>query len=105
MRFWQTIKRPPWRTIVPGCCLLLAVSFGYLLWKPGLDVRDGRDDRGRNGIWLSHGWLGGDQWFLRQGKTNEVGRYRDPNRIRDLAGKLRHHHITDVFPHLCPAEP
>ena len=101
----QTLRRPPWRTIIPGCSLLLAFWVGYLLWTPGLDVRDGRHDRGRNGIWLSHGWLGGDAWFVQNGKTNEISRYRDPGRIHELAGRLRRHHITDVFPHLCPAEP
>jgi hypothetical protein len=70
-----------------------------------LDVRDGRHDRGHNGLWLSHGWLGGDDWFIHNGKTNEYARYRDPENLRGLAEKLRHHHITDVFPHLCPAEP
>lgn len=105
MNIWQTIKRPPWRTIVPGCSLLLAVWLNYLLWRPGLDVRDGQHDRGRNGIWLSHGWLGGDDWFIRNGKTNELTRFRDPLRIHELGELLRRHHITDVFPHLCPAEP
>jgi hypothetical protein len=85
--------------------LLLAVWAAYLLWRPGLDVRDGRHDLGRNGIWLGHGWLGGDDWFLRYDKTSEFERFRDPGRIRELAEKLRRHHITDVFPHLCPAEP
>jgi len=105
MNILQSMKRPPWRTIVPGCCLLLAFWSGYLLWRPGLDVRDGRHDRGHNGIWLGHGWLGGDDWFIRNGKTNEFARFRDPARIRELAAQLRRHHISDVFPHLCPAEP
>ncbi len=76
---------------------------GYWFWNPGLDIRDGRHDRGRNAIWLAHGWLGGDEWFTRYGKTNEFERYRNPSRIRELATKLRRHHITNVFPHLCPA--
>lgn len=38
-------------------------------------------------------------------KTNELNRYRNPSRIHELAQKLRAHGITDVFPHLCPAEP
>lgn len=80
------------------------IGLVYLLWHPGLDVRDGRHDRGNNGIWLSHGWLGGDDWFVRNGKTNEMQHYRDPGRIRELADRLRRHHITDIFPHLCPAE-
>lgn len=86
-------------------CLLLAIAVGYLLWSRGLDLCDGRHDRGRNGLWLSHGWLGGDDWFIRNEKTNEFVRYRDPVRVRELADKLRRHHITDVFPHLCPAQP
>lgn len=105
MCIWRFIKRPPWRTIIPGCVLLAALWVGYWLWSPGLNVRDGRHDRGRNGIWLGHGWLGGDDWFVRYGKTNEFARFRDPARIRELATQLRRHHITDVYPHLCPAEP
>src|SRR5688572_15322230 len=104
MKILRRILRPPWRIIVPGCGLLLAVWLGYFLWTPGLDVRDGRHDGGRNGIWLAHGWLGEDEWFIRHGKTNEFSRYRDPEQIRNLADRLRQHRITDVFPHLCPAE-
>jgi len=83
-----------------GCAWL-----AYLLWRPGVDLRDGSHDLGRNAIWLAHGWLGGDEWFTRNQKTNEIGRYRDPTRIRELAEKLRLHGISDLFPHLCPAEP
>lgn len=105
MTVWQSIKRPPWRTIVSGVFLILALWLGYVLWSPGLDVRDGRHDRGRNAIWLAHGWLGGDTWFVQNGKTNQFSRYRDLARIHELAVRLRRDHITDVFPHLCPAEP
>jgi hypothetical protein len=99
------LKRPPWRTVVPGTALLVAFWLGSFMWTPGLDIRDGRHDRERNALWLSHGWLGGDEWFVRNGKTNEYARYREPKSISELADKLRRHHITDVFPHLCPAEP
>jgi hypothetical protein len=102
---WQKLTRPPWRTIVPACGLLLFLFLAYILWRPGLDLRDGRHDRAHNGIWLGHGWLGGDDWFITNDKTNQFAKFRDPARIRDLASKLRAHHITDVFPHLCPAQP
>jgi hypothetical protein len=105
MNMWLFLKRSPWRTVIPGVGLLVALWCGYRLWTPGLDVRDGRHDRGRNALWLSHSWLGGDEWFIQNGKTNEYAKYRDPKSIRELAEKLRHNHITDVFPHLCPAEP
>ncbi len=104
MSLWQLIARPPWRTVALGVGLLLLFLGGYVIWSPGLDVRDGRHDRGRNGIWISHGWLGADQWFIRNHKTNEIALFRNPERIQALATRLRAHHITDVFPHLCPAE-
>lgn len=99
------LKRPPWRTVIPGMTLLLVLWIAYVLWRPGLDIRDGGHDRGQNGLWLAHGWLGADDWFLRNGKTNEFSKYRDVQSIRSLSDKLHRYHITDVFPHLCPAEP
>jgi hypothetical protein len=98
------LKRPPWRTIIPGVSFLLMLLLVFWLWSPGLDVRDGRHDRGQNGIWIGHGWLAGDQWFVQNKKTNQITSYRDPTQIRALANKLRQHRITDVYPHLCPVE-
>ena len=54
-------------------------------------------------MWIAHGWLGADEWFIANKKTNEFMKYRSPANIRGLAEKLRRHGITDVFPHLCPA--
>lgn len=105
MKVLKTILRPPWRTVVGGA-LVLAIFFGsYAAWQPGLDIRDGWHDLGQNGIWLSHGWLGSDVWFAENGKTNEVGKFRDLKNIQALAELLRRHHIKDVFPHLCPSDP
>ena len=53
---------------------------------------------GHNGIWLSHGWLGADEWFIKNGKTNLFNFYRDPGHVRELAAKLHRHQITDLFP-------
>jgi hypothetical protein len=103
--FLKAILRPPWRTIIGGG-LLLCIFFGsYLAWQPGSDIRDGRHDLGKNGIWLSHGWLGADSWFIENGKTNDFKKFRDPENIRRLASLLKQHHVTDVFPHLCPCDP
>jgi len=98
------LKRPPWRTLVPGLLVVAMVPIAYMLWSPGLDVRDGRHDHQRNGIWIGHGWLGGGDWFIRTGKTNETNRFRSPEALAELASLLRQQHITDVFPHLCPAD-
>ncbi len=104
MRMWQLLKRPPWRTVVPGVTLLVMIWCAYLLGTPGLHLLDGRHDRRHNGLWLAHGWFGADDWFIRNGKTNEYSRYREARSIRELSEKLHRNHITDVFPHLCPAE-
>jgi hypothetical protein len=101
----KAILRPPWRTIVGGF-LVLGIFFGsYAVWQPGKDIRDGRHDLGKNGIWLGHGWLGADSWFIENGKTNELSEFRAPQNIESLAQLLRQHHIKDVFPHLCPSDP
>jgi hypothetical protein len=104
MKMWQVLKRPPWRTVIPGGTFLVMIWCAYLTWTPGLDLRDGQHDRGHNGLWLAHGWLGADDWFIRNGKTNEYSKYREAPSIRELSEKLHRNHITDVFPHLCPAE-
>ena len=85
--------------------MLLAVFLGWTLWQPGTDFRDGRHDLRRNGIWLGHGWLGDDAWFIRNERTNQFEKFRTESGIQHLAEKLRRHGITDVFPHLCPADP
>ena len=100
---WRRLTQPPWRTIVPACFLLLCVVFGYCLWTPGKDIRDGRHDRRQNGIWIGHGWLGADEWFAKNNKSEQINSFRNPENIAALAKKLSAHHITDVFPHLCPA--
>src|SRR5262245_50854664 len=83
MSAWHRLKQPPIRTIFLACVFILTAWLGYLLWTPGLDVRDGRHDRGGNGLWLQHGWLGGDDWFIRNGKTDLYARFRDRGRIRE----------------------
>jgi len=105
MGICTAIKRPPWRTIVPGVLLILLVPVSYALWRPGKVVEDGGHDRGHNGIWLQHGWLGDDGWFHRTAKEDQKSLFRSEDRIRQLARLLQQHGIRDVFPHLCPCSP
>ena len=101
---WKIILRPPWRTIAGGIIVLAIFLGAYAAWQPGLDITDGRHDLGQNGIWLGHGWLGDDEWFIANGKTNELSHFRDVQQIRTLSALLKQHHIKDVFPHLCPSD-
>ena len=75
----------------------------YGLWTPGAREVRGVHDLGANGMWLSHGWLGDNGWFTKYRK-NAVP-YRNPIRVQALAQQLREHHITDIYPHLCPTDP
>jgi hypothetical protein len=93
------------RVVVAVGVVVLVVLVAYAVWSPGRDVRDGRHDVGRNGIWIGHGWLADDLWFKREDETDLIPQFRDPERIEALATLLRDHHITDVFAHLCPAQP
>lgn len=103
---WQK-RKVPWRIILLACgvCVVLIIPLSYLLWSPGLEIRDGRHDRGQNGIWISSLWLGkGEGWYHRNVDTNKFGHYRSKESIQALASNLRAHHITDVFPKLHPAD-
>ena len=82
--------------------LLGLLTLAYLIWTPGKQIQDGRYDRGKNGIYLQHGWLGHDQWFLAYNKTDQIGHFRDRVQLAELAQLLRRYHITEAFPHLCP---
>lgn len=77
-----------------GSCVL-----AYLAWSPGKQIRDGRHDLRSNGIWISHGWLGDDEWFVNR---RDKAHFRDALQIQKLAAKLRNHGVRYVFPHLCP---
>jgi len=92
------------RVVVYGA--ILATPLGWALWPRGKDLYDGRHDRGENGLWLQHGWLGDNGWFAETGKTLEQRTLmRSPERVAELASLLDRHGIRDVFPHLCPANP
>lgn len=94
--------RPPGRTFALLAILAVVAAWRYWPFPAGVDVRDGRHDRGTNGIWLQHGWLGDDGWFQRNGKKDRIPEFRSPEAIRGLAQRLAAHHVTDLFPHLCP---
>jgi hypothetical protein len=98
-------RRSLLRALVKRFAVLVALGLAWLLWNPGDEIRDGRHDRRENGLWLAHGWMGGDEWFTRYGKESEKPRYRSKEALKSLAARLKAHGISDVFPHLCPAEP
>ena len=101
MKKWHFLKRPPWRTVLLLFIIVGFLGFIYLAWTPGKRVHDGRHDLGSNGIWIEHGWLGDDLWFSRN--RMDKRRFRDGQKIQELAQLLSSHGVKYVFPHLCPS--
>ena len=99
--FRRLLLIPKWRLIVYAATLPLVFG-GYFFWSPGADVRDGRNNRGKNGIWLQHGWIGDDFWF--DTNSRDRSKFRSAERIEKLTAKLSEHQIRYVFPHLAPAQ-
>jgi len=97
------IRRPPWRAPALALAILAPIGIAYAIWSPGEDDRSGRHDRRLNGIWMQHGWLGDDAWFVENGKVDRMPELRDQARIAKMLHDLRSHGVTDLFPHLCPA--
>jgi hypothetical protein len=98
-----TARRPPWRAVLSAAAVFLAGAFAYAVWSPGVEITDGRHDRGRNALWLQHGWLGADEWFVRNDQRERLGEFRTRAHIAQLAALLRRNGITDLFPHVAPA--
>jgi len=91
--------------IVIASIILFAIVL-YFVWSPGRDIRDGRHDFSRNGIWLQHGWLGDDLWFVHNKREDKKAYFRNPENIRKLAALLRRHHrllaaIKHMFTKAC----
>jgi hypothetical protein len=91
MNKWHYLKRPPWRTVLPLFLIVGFLGLFYLVWTPGKRVRDGRHDLGSNGIWVEHGWLGDDLWFSKN--RMDEGRFRDSQKIQELAQLLSSHGV------------
>jgi hypothetical protein len=79
---------------------ICTVCLVYFLWSPGICIRDGRFDLGKNGIWIQHGWIGDDVWFERN--QRDKSKFREVEKIKKLAHLLESHGMKFVFPHLCP---
>ena len=104
MRFSARKRRRLWHNprFWGGVFAFAALIFvAHSFWQPGLRVRDGRHDLGRNALWIGHGWLGADSWFDAD-KPDEKTRFRSAQSIDKLAQLCRDNGIRDLYPHLTP---
>ena len=87
---------------IVGALALMVVlaSFGYILWQPGEEAP--LPQFKANAIWLGHGWLGDDAWFVRN--RRDRADFRSEKKIAALFAELSRRKISLVYPHLCPAQ-
>src|SRR5262245_39479860 len=98
------VRRRPRVSVAALTAVILIAGAALLIRSRGATAHNRRHDLGRNGIWLQHGWLGHDLWFQNNKKVDRIPSFRSEKAIQDLGSRLRAHHITDVFPHLCPTD-
>jgi hypothetical protein len=108
MAAWRSaagfVRRQPRVAVAALAIFILIAGAALLIRSRGATPRGGRHDLGRNGIWLQHGWLGDDLWFQNNKKVDRIPSFRSEEAVRGLGSRLRAHHITDIFPHLCPTD-
>ena len=88
------------RILIALAIILGVPALAYFIWSPGSDSP--LPDLPDNAIWLGHGWLGDDSWFLRNQRNKSD--FRNPEKMTALFRKLAENKISIVYPHLCPAQ-
>jgi hypothetical protein len=75
----------------------------YFFWSPGIDPTKVGLNRHTNGIWISHGWIGDDTWFV--SNQRDPDKYHSQNAFAKLKTIIDDLHIVYLYPHLCPTNP
>ena len=87
--------------IVAALAIILGVpALCYWGWQPGSN--EPLPEYANNAIWLGHGWLGDDSWFIRNNRNKDE--FRSVGKISALFKILSDNKISTVYPHLCPAQ-
>lgn len=96
------------RLVVRCLWMILALAAvgavaAYPAWSPGEEISDGRHDRHSNGLWMQHGWIGADSWFLRN--RRDPVRFRTSEVLQAISRRLSSSHVRYAFVHLAPTDP
>ena len=107
--FWRLpsrdgLRKRGKRALIFGALAIALVACARAVWNPGLTITDGRDDRGRNAMWLQHGWIGADSWFVENDREWKKPLFRSDEKVKSLAAQCAANHITDIYPHLAPTQ-
>ena len=98
--FLKKLEKSALRIVALSAIVLGIPALCYWVWQPGSN--DPLPEYSNNAIWLGHGWLGDDSWFIRNNRNKED--FRSVEKISALFKKLSDNKISTVYPHLCPAQ-
>ena len=80
--------------ILTALLIILGIpALAYWLWQPGKADFKFHCDHWNNAIWLGHGWLGDDSWFLRNKRNKDNFRIAGDRRARLEKMGTRHCHL------------
>ena len=96
----KKLEKSALRIVVVLAIILGIPALCYWIWQPGSS--EPLSEYRNNAIWLGHGWLGADSWFIRNNRNKED--FRSVEKISALFKKLSDNKISTVYPHLCPAQ-
>src|SRR6478609_8458560 len=90
------------RTLIP--LALIGSGFGaWFAWHPGAHPTDGRHDLGTNGVWMAHGWLANDQWFMQSpDRMAQLTTYHNTPTVIATLQDLKNKGMSDLFLDLHP---
>ncbi len=90
------------RTLIPLALIGLAAG-AWCTWKPGARVTDGRHDLGTNGVWMAHGWLASDQWFMQNPeRMAQLTLYHNTPSVIATLQEMKNRGMADLFLDLHP---
>ncbi len=90
------------RTLIPLALIGLAAG-AWCAWKPGARATDGRHDLGTNGVWMAHGWLASDQWFMQNPeRMAQLTVYHNTPSVIAALQEMKNRGMADLFFDLHP---
>ena len=98
--FLKKLEKSALRIVALSAIVLGIPALCYWVWQPGNE--EPLPEYRNNAIWLGHGWLGADSWFIRNNRNKED--FRSVEKISALFKKLSDNKISTIYPHLCPAQ-
>lgn len=102
MKIFPTSRADWLRTLIP-LAMLGSAAGAWLAWHPGQILRSGAHDRGTNGVWMAHGWLAHDHWFMQNPeRMAQLTVYHNTPSVIATLQDLRNKGMGDAFLDLHP---